>query len=257
MQRAVVVFLLAGGFLGCSETATDPQDNLPSFARGGQQTNVLVLSDFQGLLSVAGGGTVAAEFTGDGRIWANTESGGKKAVTELCLDLSAVGEEDILDNFHWGEFEGLVAADPSSDGMGLVCTVVTMHTRDHSNEGKAAGQKVGTIEHSGGKIVLKDFQTQKKVDWEWRLIWDVEGTDASDPDRGLGVCIHRPDPDTWHVYNDDDVLGETESTCAASGIEVDNVAELWRLLPGGRNKPTQRIHVAEFVFPFRFTATRP
>ena len=228
-------------------------------SRNGPSSNELLLSGFAGFLSANNpNGTVAAEFTGDGRIWANTENGGKKTVTELCLDLSMVGGEGILDDFHYGEFVGLVAADPSSSGMERVCTVVTMHTRDHSNgEGKAAGQEPLSIEHSGGKIVLKDFQTQKKVDWEWRLIWDVAGTDATDPDRGLGVCIHRSDLDTWHVYNDDDVLGETESSCAARDIDVDNVAELWRLVPGARNAPPTWVHVAEFEFPFRFTATRP
>lgn len=259
MPRKFVAVLLAGAFVGCSETATELQSDPPSFAKGGAKGNALILSTFQGRLSVATPDTTVDAFMGT-RISANTEGRGKTPGTELCLDLSVVGGQGILDQFHYGEFVNLVADDQTSDGMGEVCTVVTMHTRDHSNEeeGGAAGQLVGAIEHAGGKIVLKDFQTQKKVDWEWRLLWDTKGFLGTSPTGpvGEGVCIDHPSDNTWHVYNDDDVLNDPPSgTCAARGIKVDNVAELWRLIPVGRNQ-VERIIVAEFVFPFRFTATK-
>lgn len=223
--------------------------------RNNLSTYALELSEWTGAVW-SPVGALTASFTTDGRLWMNTEQvakGGKRAAAsrELCVDLSQLGGEGILDQVNYDLFVQLVGQDPTSAGMGAVCTLVTLHTRDHSNADQMSGQSVGTLEHAGGKIVLKDFATGNDS-WEWRLIWDAAGPDSLATDRGQGVCTDRPELVTWHVYNDDDIPGSLTAGCAARGITVDNVGELWRLVPTGQNEPLVWIHVAEFAIPFRF-----
>lgn len=259
--RTLAFMISAAALAGCGETTTDPVAEDPEFAKGGssggQSGFAVVLSEWEGAIAGPVGGVVA-EVTNDGRLYVETEGGGKgknaSPGQELCVDLSQVSL--VVDQGALDVFEQQVALDGSS--MEDVCTVVTMHTRNHINEGRMSGQEVDAIEHSGGKIVLKDFATGSDS-WEWRLIWDApsNGADPEATDIGQGVCIDHPDDATWHVYNDDDVAGDLSTSCTARGIAVDNVAELWRVYREKTKPPTWVwVHVADFVVPFRFTVTR-
>lgn len=198
-------------------------------------------------------GVLRGEFMANiGHLWLDTQPGpGPRKKTpppvELCVDLSHPVGEKHEDNYNL--FEQLVEADPTSTGMDSVCTLVTLHTRSHSNQGGMADQEEGRIEHSGGKIVLHDFNTGTGGGWEWRLVWDVEG--SSPLPQGDGVCIDHPNWLTWYVYNDDDLSADPAAGgCEAGGVAIDNVARLIRVYSD------QFVLVAEFLLPFRFTVTR-
>lgn len=218
----------------------------------------VVISEWTGAIT-SPSGDVAAGVTNDGRLDAATDgiAKGKNATPgqELCIDLSRVSS--VIDAAALDDFEARVALDGST--MDNACTMVRMHTRNHSNyPGNVSGQAVGDVEHSGGKIVLKDFG-EGSDSWEWRLIWDSPSNGADPPpvDLGQGVCIDHPDEGTWHVYNDDDVANETGSCIARGTTSVDNVAALWRVYQVKTKPPSWVwVHVADFVVPFRFTVTR-
>jgi hypothetical protein len=203
-------------------------------------------------------GAVLGEITMDGRFLANTAPPSKGKNTppaqEVCVNLSNVIA--IQDQANYALFADQVNEDATSTGMASVCSEVTMHTRDHSNKGKMPGIAEGSVEYSGGKIVLKDFATGKDS-WEWRIIWDAV-PDYADPDAtdlGQGVCIDHPDTDTWYVYNDDDLDDDSIDSCAAQELAIDNVVELWRF-HSERPNLFYWVHVAEFVLPFRFKVTK-
>ena len=226
---------------------------------GGESGFPVVISDWIGAIT-SPTGDVVGEITNDGRLDARTAgSGNGKNATpgqELCIDLSQVSSVDDADAL--AVFEQRVAQDGST--MDNACSVVVMHTRNHSNidEGKMLGQVVGAIEHAGGKIVLKDFAEDRDA-WEWRLMWDGPSTGAVPPvpDLGQGVCIDHPDASTWHVYNDDDVATGSGACMARGTTSVDNIAELWWVVRVKTKPPsTVWVHVAEFVVPFRFTVTK-
>jgi hypothetical protein len=249
--RTLLVCALLGA---CTETPTGPEGFAPAFGRGNGPS--YVATNWQG--RVWSNGPIPAGIDPDGRFTFDAGGNAKNAAPELCVDLSEPGGVGIADQATYDLFLQRVAADPTSNGLSQVCSQVAVHSRDHSNPEQPGGQTIGSVEHAGGKIVLKDFDTGAGGNggWEWRLIWDVEGPLMNDPERGRGICIERLAPEAWNVYNDDDVAVDPPSGCIANGGTVDNVARLIRVYgdrsQGGRPISTF-VLVAEFRLPFRFS----
>lgn len=215
---------------------------------GGKDQTEYVITDWQG--AVWSAGPISAGIGLNGEFSFDAGGTAKNAPPELCVDLSQLVGGAPVDPANYDIFVQQVSEDPTSLGMAAVCSEVTVHTRDHSSN-SATGQPVGTIEHAGGKIVLKDFFTRIKGrstgDWQWRLHFDVELALKELPERGKGICIHHQLDTVWHVYNDDDLLTDPPSGCAAAGAAIDNVMRLTRFAG------SDMILVAEFIVPFRFS----
>jgi hypothetical protein len=209
-----------------------------SSARSGQ----FILTNWDSNSKVWSDGPIDARVTGDGRLYFETAKG--KKARELCVDLSE--HVTILDQPSYDLFVEQVDNDPTSAGLAAACTSMQMYTRESSHPGEVANQPVGSVHHAGGRIRLDDFATGGNRGSWWSLFWDVELDLVNDPQRSKGICVSRPDPSTWILYNDDDLATDPPSSCAAQGEAIDNVARLVRFADG------LAIPVAEFLFPFRF-----
>lgn len=202
---------------------------------GGKPSAVPVrLDEFTGAFSVDPGDSLVSgvdfvdtEIKPTGTLWIDTFDGkpkrGDQPVMRICVNLSdpspVVHDQVALDAF--------IAETPGGSLANRVCTDAIMNTGDHSNVGMLA-QAVGSIEHAGGKVTLKDFATGSDTD-EWRLHFDASGDN-------LGVCVERT-LNGWKISND----------CTAdNNTAVDAIAELVRHVRGVQTP------VADFAFAFSF-----
>lgn len=238
--------LFAGAYIAC---ATEPlgtaeagiqaaKGGKPSKPPGAQDVPISVHT-FTGRLSAPSEPTTG-EVLSDGRLWVVTTD-------QICVDFT----QDLVINPEseddWADFKQLSLQDPEQ--YPVVCSSdVTLHTRDHSNEGKMLGEFDG-IEYAGGKVVFKDFPSSRKSEWEWRVIFDTWKGQGDATPVGEGVCIEQADTPSerqWLVYND----------CTANdGTQVDGEVEFWRIRPRVGKTPGEIVLVATFTMPFSFVVT--
>jgi hypothetical protein len=186
------------------------------------------------------------------------------------LQISEIANESICVSFPdpgaikdpglWSDFLAMSGAVPG--GAPWCTNTITHHTRDNTNLLTMADGE-GRI--TGGKLVLKEFDTPGALDWVWRLIYDdaktyenasgdvigesewlALGQPASYTKRtnDTGVCVAYDDASqTWTLGTDPTI----HSDCA--GV-VDDQVNLFHLVDG-----VGFVWVATFTMPFRATVT--
>jgi hypothetical protein len=235
--------LFAGAYIACATEPLGTAEAGIQAAKGGKPGPPPGAQDVPiSVHSFTGGLSASASTTGqvlsDGRLWVVTTD-------RICVDFT---QDLVIDSEpDWDEFKQLSGQDPAN---GPICSSdVTLHTRDHSNDGKMLGEFAG-IEYAGGKVAFKDFPSSSKSEWEWRVIFDTWRGQGDATPVGEGVCIEQqanaPSARQWLISND----------CTANdGTQVDGQVEFWRIRPRVGKTPGEIVLVATFTMPFSFVVT--
>ena len=233
MRPATMTSSVSKGSTPSNSSPAEPSQ--PGPPPGAQDVPISVHS-FTGGLSASASTT--GEVLSDGRLWVVTTD-------RICVDFT---QDLVIDSEpDWDEFKQLSGQDPAN---GPICSSdVTLHTRDHSNDGKMLGEFDG-IEYAGGKVVFKDFPSSRKSEWEWRVIFDTWRGQGDATPVGEGVCIEQaedaPSARQWLISNN----------CTANdGTQVDGEVEFWRIRPRVGKTPGEIVLVATFTMPFSFVVT--
>lgn len=197
---------------------------------------------------------VETEVTTAGQHWLRLNERSGRA---LCVAFpDAASDAEIYSASDWTDF---VARSGGSTELGQTfCSLVTMHTRDHSHPDNLAGMDLDpttpdrlNVQTSGGVINLMELDPNDS--WEWRLLFDDKHTSVNGGDRRNGVCIRYNGDGSWTLGNDPSLDDFTEDDSACDGM--DDWVNLIRVTLGGTNEPATYTHVARFRMPFRYTVT--
>ena len=189
-----------------------------------------------------------SEITGDGRSWLRVEEGA--AARTVCVSFPAAGPDATI--LSPGDWADLVSASGGAIDLGATyCDITTMHSSNHGVEDKLLGMDTDPatealdVQTSGGKLVLKRFDTNGE--WQWRLKFDT-GRSGGPNDNGL--CIrYRPDG-TWLLGNDSSIDQGSDAPGTCSG--VDDLVDLIRFDQGSPQTGSEFRHVATFRMPFSY-----
>lgn len=276
MVIALIVLVLAG----CSDSVAPERDAVgtfePVFAPGGGKGkpggeggsgpaagNVItrfadaagdaISSDGKGdYVTIKKKQEVSSEISTSGQHGLKMEAG--PADRTVCVEFPEAGADaNILSA---GDWDDLVAASGGAVDLGQVyCSIITMHTRDHTDPDKLLGMDTDPatttildVQMSGGKLVLKDINADQS--WEWRLLYDDSHTTVNGGADDNGLCILYREDGTWLLGNDPGIAAASGDDPNACDGLIDEYINLIRVTDGGTG--TVYTHVATFRMPLSY-----
>jgi hypothetical protein len=278
---AAIIALILFALSGCSDAVAPDSGGIgglePAFAPGGGKGkpgggdgdggptagNVItrfadapgdaIRSDGQGdYVSIKKKQEVESEISTSGQHGLKMEVG--PANREVCVGFPAAGPDAvILSATDWADL--VTATDGAVDLGQVYCSIITMHTRDHTDPDKLLGMDTDPttatildVQMSGGKLVLKDVNADQS--WEWRLLYDDSHTTVNGGADDNGLCILYRDDGTWLLGNDPGIAAASVDDPNACDGLIDEYVNLIRVTDGGTG--TVYTHVATFRMPFSY-----